>query len=161
MEYVRCDVGEGPRFAFADPLREGDSEDGGARLCREGSRRLAGAASTQGLGDGVGEVRELVLFAFPERGVLVDHGLPRAGVRAPLVGEQRCGRAQRGGDDFNRGGVGRCGVHPVDERLEKLLLPVEQHLALVAEVPEEGAFGQPDGLRDLRGGHLLEPAGGE
>jgi hypothetical protein len=102
-----------------------------------------------------------VLFAFPERGVLVDHGLPHAGVRAPLGGKQRCGRVQRGGDDLERGRAGRCGVHPVDERLEKLLLPVEQHLALVAEVPEEGALGQPDGLRDLRGGHLLEPAGGE
>ena len=71
------------------------------------------------------------------------------------------GRAQRGGDDLERGGVRRCGVHPVDERLQELLLPVEQHLALVAEVPEEGALGQPDGLRDLRGGRLLEAAGGE
>src|SRR6266567_8196812 len=94
MEYVRCDVGEGPRFAFADPLRERDSEDGGARLCREGGRRLAGAASAQGLGDRLGEAREFVLFAFPERGVLVDHGLPHAGVRAAFGGEQRCGRVR-------------------------------------------------------------------
>ena len=68
---------------------------------------------------------------------------------------------QRGGDDLERGGVGRRGVYPVDECLEELLLPVEQRLALVAEVPEEGALGEPDGSRDLRGGRLLESAGGE
>ena len=49
MEYVRCDVGKGPRFAFADPLRERDSEDGGARLCRKGGCRLGDAANAQGL----------------------------------------------------------------------------------------------------------------
>jgi hypothetical protein len=102
-----------------------------------------------------------VQFAFAERGVQVDHGLPRARVRAALVGEKRPRRVQRGGDDLERGRVRRCGVHPVDERLQEVLLPVEQHLALVAEVPEEGALGQPDGLRDLRGGRLLEPARGE
>ena len=100
-------------------------------------------------------------FAFPQRGVLVDDGLPHAGVRAALVGEKRRRRVQRGGDDVERGCVRRRRVHPVGKRLEELLLPVEQHLALVAEVPEEGALGQPDGLRDLRGGHLLEPASGE
>ena len=161
MEYVRCDVRKGPGFAFADPLCERDSEHGGAGLRREGGRRLADAARAQRLGDRGGEVREFVQFAFPERGVLVDHGLPHAGVRAAFVGEKRCRRVKRGGDDLERGCVRRCGVHPAGERLEELLLPVEQHLALVAEVPEEGALGEPDGLRDLRGGHLLEPAGGE
>src|ERR1700739_2010435 len=68
---------------------------------------------------------------------------------------------QRGGDDLERGCIRRRGVHAVSERLEELLLPEEQHLPFVAEVPEEGALGQADGLRDLRGGRLLEPARGE
>jgi hypothetical protein len=38
---------------------------------------------------------------------------------------------------------------------------VEEDLALVAVVAEEGALGQADGLGDLRGGRALEPAGGE
>ncbi len=123
--------------------------------------RLADVSRAQGLGDRCGEACQFVQLAFPERGVLVDHGLPHAGVWAALVGKKRCRRLKRAGDDLERGCVRRRGVHPVDERLEELLLPVEQHLALVAEVPEEGALGQPDGLRDLRGGRLLEPASGE
>ena len=41
------------------------------------------------------------------------------------------------------------------------MLPVEQDLALVAEVAEEGALGQADGLGDLGGGRLLEATGSE
>ena len=80
MKYVRCDVGEGPLFAFADPLCERDPEHGGTGLRRKGGRRLADASRAQGLGHRCGEACEFVQFAFPERGVLVDHGLPRAGV---------------------------------------------------------------------------------
>jgi hypothetical protein len=161
VQYVRCDVGKGPSFAFADPLRERDSEHGGTGFRREGGRRFADAPGSQSPGNGGGEAREFVQFTFPQRGVLVDHGLPHAGVRAALVGEEQCRRVQRGGDDLDRGCVRRCGVYSVDERVEELLLPVEQHLALVAEMPEEGALGQADGFRNLRGGHLLEPASRE
>jgi hypothetical protein len=161
VQYVCCDVGEGPAFTLADPLCERDPEHGGAGLRRQGGRRLADASPAQGLGDRCGDARELVQLALPERGILVDHGLPHTRVRAALVGEERSRRVKRGGDDLERGCVRRRGVHPVDERLKELFLAVEQHLALVAEVTEEGALGQPDGLRDFRGSRLLEPAGGE
>src|SRR5260221_9945264 len=68
---------------------------------------------------------------------------------------------KRRGDDLERGRIRRRGVQPVHERLKELFLPVKQHLALVTEVPEEGALGQADGLRDLRRGRLLESASGE
>ena len=69
--------------------------------------------------------------------------------------------ASPGRADKYRGGIRRRGVHSVKERLKELILPVEQHLALVAEVPEEGALGQANRLRDLGGRYLLEPASGE
>jgi len=99
-------------FRFADPLCEGDSEHGGAGLRRKGGGRLAYASRAQGLGDRCGEASELVQLAFPERGVLVDHGLPHAGVRAALIGEKRCRPVQRGGDDLERGGVRRAASTP-------------------------------------------------
>jgi hypothetical protein len=102
-----------------------------------------------------------VPFALLQRGVLVDHGLPGAGVVAALIREGGRRGLQRGGDDLDRGGVRRCGVHAGEEPLHEQVLPVEEDLALVVEVAEEGALGQADGLRDLRGGRLLEPAGGE
>jgi hypothetical protein len=161
VEYSRGNFRKRSLFVFPKPLDERDAEHGGAGLRGERGGWLADASRPQRRGDRRGQAREFVLFALLQRGILVDHGLPQAGVRAALVGEERCRRAQRGGDDLERGRVRRRGVQPADECLEELFLPVEQHLALVAEVPEEGALGQADGLRDLRGGRLLEPARGE
>ena len=131
---------------------------GGGGLGGQGGGRLGDAPRAQRGGDGGGQARELVQFALLERRVPVDHGLPHAGVGAALVGEEQRRRLQRGGDELECGRVAGRLVHPVDERLEEPLLPVEKHLALVAEVTEKGPLGQPDGLRDLGRRRLLEPA---
>ena len=61
-----------------------------------------------------------------------------------LVREERRRRLHRGRHDLQRRASGRCGLDPLEEDPNQLLLPVEQHLALVAEVAEERALGQPD-----------------
>src|SRR4029077_10781424 len=87
--------------------------------------------------------------------------LSQAGIRSPLVGEEHRSSLKSRRDDLERGCVRRRRIDPVEERLQEKMLPVEQDLALVAEVAEEGALGQADGLRDLGNGRLLKPAAGE
>ena len=58
-------------------------------------------------------------------------------------------------------GVGRRSGHAGEDPLAQDGRPPEEHLALVGEVPEEGALGQPGALGDLRGGGLVEAAFGE
>src|SRR5579859_2025492 len=86
-EYVGCDFGERPGFSVSDPLCECDPEHRGAGLRRQGGGRLANAARTQGRGDRRREARGLMLLAFLQRGILVDHSLSHAGVGAALIGE--------------------------------------------------------------------------
>ena len=93
-EYAGRDFVERPGFSLADPLREGDPEHRRAGLRRQGGRRLADASRAQGGGDRRGEARGLMLLAFLQCGILVDHGLSHAGVGAALVGEERCRRVQ-------------------------------------------------------------------
>ncbi|WP_410677070.1 hypothetical protein [Amycolatopsis sp. cmx-4-68] len=119
--------------------------------CGGGGRRIVETPRAERLGERRGKTGHLVQLAFAQRGIPVDHELAGAGMRPALIREERQRGPQRGGEDLDRGRVRRAGVHFVEERLDKHLLPPEEDLALVAEVAEEGALGQADGLRDLRG----------
>ena len=67
------------------------------------------------------------------------------------------GLEARGDRVDRRHGLGRVGDRAHEELLQRARAR-EQHLALVGEVPEERALGEPRPLGDLRHRGLLEPA---
>ena len=124
----------------------------------EARGRLRDAALAQAVGERGGERRQLDQLALLQLGVGGDDGLaPRANVAALLEHAPRPA-SRRGGDGLAsawptsgaRGDARRRAASWQARRAG------EQHLALVGEVAEEGALGEPGPLGDLGDGGLLE-----
>ena len=149
----------GPSGA-AIQLREGDPEDGQARLGRQGRGRVGDAPAAQRVGDRGGDRRQLDQLALAQVGVGGDDGRPPPD--AVLVRREHGGRGVQGPGDRvdRRGGIGGAGDAGHEELLEPLRAR-EQDLALVREVAEERPLGEPRPLGDLGHRHLLEAALGE
>ena len=117
---------------------------------------VADAAPAQRVGERRRERRELDQLALLQLGVRGDDGLALPRELAALL-EQRAGGFERGGDGVDRrGGVGAPAT-ALTESSCSVARAAEQHLALVGEVPEERALGQPGALGDLGDGGVLEP----
>src|SRR5699024_12594720 len=96
----------------------------------------------EGVDDRDREGRHLMCLALLESGISVDDTLPQTRVLPALLREHRRGALEGTGDEIPRGSLRRCSRHTVEECLLEAILPMEEHFALIAEVTEEGAFGQ-------------------
>ena len=151
------DCGEVLAIGVLQPAFEGDAEHGDARLRGQARRGLGDAAIPQGRGRTGGQRGELVALALLELGVGGDDALASAGERAALS-QERADDVEAGGDRVDRGGgLGRAGNALREPRLE-LIRAGEEDLALVGEMPEERALGQPGTVGDLGDGGLLKAA---
>ena len=145
-----------PVAAFGDPLPEGNLEHQNARLGGDGCAEIGHSATAQRLGPGHGERGELGPLTLLQLGIRIEDLLSARGDLTASLDEVGDGTKTSSdrleGRDGGRGPFNRLG-----EALLKLLGAGEEHLALIREIAEERAPGQPGALGDLGHGDVLEP----
>jgi DNA-binding transcriptional LysR family regulator len=151
------DLSQGLLAGPVGPATEGDLEDGDAGLGGQARPRVGDAAPSEGFGERFGERRELDQLALPQLRVRGDDGLALSREVADLLKRAR-GALESRADRVDRRQCGRRVVDPLDEPVLEHARAVEQHLALVGEVPEEGPLGEARAPGDLRDRRLVVPA---
>ena len=149
--------GPGRLARIGNPALERGPEHGDREPGGQPGRRVIHPALREGGRQPGGPGLELGQLPLPELGVGGDDGgalLDQRARRLHPPGD----RGQAGHDHLERCRFGRSGGHRRDEDLLRLVATVEQHLALVREVTEEGPLGQPGPLGDGRRRGLREPA---
>jgi hypothetical protein len=131
------------------------AEDGHGHPGRQGSRVLPDAPFAERGAQGLGEERRLRLLTFAQGRGGGDDAPQRLGESSIALQERHRGAVgplQRGERAQSFGGIG----HGADQGLAQAGLAVEENLALVGEVPIEGALGDARPRGDLRDGDLVE-----
>jgi uncharacterized protein (DUF2252 family) len=155
------DLGERLLVFRRRPARVGGAEGEDADLGGQARGGVVGSARAQGLGHGRGEAGPLEQLAFLQLAVGRDHRLPLRGQIVAVRGERDGGGLQGRGQAVGGARRGRSGTDRVGEQSGQHVLPAEQHLSLVREMPEERALGQSGAVRDLGHGRGVVPVLGE
>src|SRR5664280_9391 len=132
-----------------------------AQLTGEVCCRVGHASSDQCVGHGSREADVPEGIALLELGTGSDRCL-QAGAQLAVHRAHFARRAlETGGDRLQRTGSLGCLGDPLCQQPTQRLLPGGEQLALVREVPEEGALGDPSAFGDLRNRRGVVPLLGE